>query len=153
MEAQSQPCRDLMIAINQLNGLYYRAARTLGIGEGVFVLFYALADGNAHSQKKICAEWLLPPHPLNSTVKKCLKDGYIQLVPLGHREKEIVLTEKGKAFAEAMLFPIFRAEKQVMNLVEDAAFIRHFQVFTQALAHAFQQTPFSEKSTKGDTPS
>ena len=89
MQANREKIRRLMIAIDQIDEAYYKALRTLGIKENAFVLFYAIADGRAYSQKRICEEWSVPRTTLNTTVQEYVGKGYIRLVGTGHKEKEI----------------------------------------------------------------
>ena len=79
-----------MIAIDQIDEAYYKALRTLGIKENAFVLFYAIADGRAYSQKRICEEWSVPRTTLNTIVQEYVGKGYIRLVGTGHKEKQII---------------------------------------------------------------
>ena len=93
MQANREKIRRLMIAIDQIDEAYYKALRTLGIKENAFVLFYAIADGRAYSQKRICEEWSVPRTTLNTIVQEYVGKGYIRLVGTGHKEKQIILTD------------------------------------------------------------
>lgn len=131
--------RRLMIAVNRIDELYYRALRRLNVKDNMFVLFYAIADGNPHSQKQICDEWLIPRTTLNTIVKECVSSGYIQLVALGNKEKEIVLTDSGKAFAASILTPIFAAEENAMEPLLGKGLVEQLESFTERLELEFQQ--------------
>ena len=57
MENYREQLRLLTQAMNQIDGLYYQAARKLGIKDNTLALLYALDDGKPHSQKQIGEEW------------------------------------------------------------------------------------------------
>ena len=115
MQANREKIRRLMIAIDQIDEAYYKALRTLGIKENAFVLFYAIADGRAYSQKRICEEWSVPRTTLNTIVQEYVGTGYIRLVGTGHKEKQIILTDDGKAYAQEILTPVFEAEEKAIG--------------------------------------
>ena len=62
-----------MIAVNQIDELYYKILRTLGIKGNAFVLFYAIADGKPYSQKRICDEWAVPRTTINTIVQEYIQ--------------------------------------------------------------------------------
>lgn len=115
MQSNREKIRRLMIAIDQIDEAYYKVLRTLGIKDNAFVLFYAIADGKSYSQKKLCEEWSVPRTTLNTIVQEYIGKGYIQLASTGHKEKEIILTEAGKAFVKEILTPIFAAEEKAIE--------------------------------------
>lgn len=130
--------RRLMIAVNRIDELYYRALRMLNVKDNTFVLLYAISDGKSHSQKQICEEWLIPRTTLNTVVKECVNKGYIQLVAQGNKEKEIVLTESGKAFAASILTPIFAAEEKAMESLYGKGLVEQLECFTERLDSEFR---------------
>ena len=87
MPTGREDIRRLMIAINRVDELYYQTLRTRGIKENAFVLFYAIADGKAYSQKRICQEWAIPRTTLNTIVQEYLRKGYLCLASTGGKEK------------------------------------------------------------------
>ena len=131
-------CR-LMIAVNQIDELYYKILRRLGIKDNAFVLFYAIADGKSYSQKKICDEWAIPRTTLNTIVQEYVRKGYIQLIAAGHKEKKIVLTDEGRAFAEEILTPIFEAEEKAIEPFLKTEFVEQAEYFTNQLKKEFSQ--------------
>ena len=97
--------RRLMITVNQVEGLYYSAAKMLGIKENTLTLLYALDDGKSHSQKQICDEWFIPRTTINTVVKECVNSGYITLMNENLAEQNAMaetLTEFTPDFIVAM---------------------------------------------------
>lgn len=138
--------RRLMIAIDQIDQLYYRAVRQLGIKSNTFVLLYALADGHPYSQKQISDEWSIPRTTLNTIVQECKELGYLELLPTGGKEKDIRLTESGKRWADGIIGPIFAAEERA--LPADLARSLADRMETVAAALARELTPITSCKTK-----
>lgn len=139
MKESRNEIRRLMIAVNRIDELYYRALRKLKVKDNTFVLFYAISDGKQYSQKQICEEWLIPRTTLNTVVKESIHAGYIQLVSQGNKEKEIVLTDSGKAFAASILAPIFTAEENAMEPLLGKGLVEQLERFTERLDSEFRQ--------------
>ena len=57
------------LCMNQIDGLYYMAARKMGIKDNTLILFYVLNDRKPHTQKEICEEWLIPRTTINTIVR------------------------------------------------------------------------------------
>ncbi|MCI8553971.1 MAG: MarR family transcriptional regulator [Clostridiales bacterium] len=108
--------RRLITAVNVLDGIYYRMARQSGLPENALALLYALDDGEAHTQKQIVEEWLIPKTTINTIVKEYEALGYITLraVPGSRHERQICLTEQGKRYAGERLAPLYAAEAEAM---------------------------------------
>lgn len=139
--------------MNRIDGLYYLAARKLGVKDNTLLLFYVLNDGKAHSQKEICEEWLIPKTTVNTVVKESADRGYIRLENAGHtREKTIILTETGKIYAQNLLEKIFAAEEQALErtLREfSPELLKGLEVFTDYMQEEF----YREIIDKEDLPS
>lgn len=139
--------RQLMIALNKLEGLYYSASKQCGIKENTLIFLYALDDGKMHSQKQICEEWLIPKTTINTIVKECIQNGYIQLIAEeGSKEKIIALTEKGTAFTREIMMDLSLAEQYAFEkTVEDFSsdFVQAMERFAEQLEYAISK--YSEK--------
>lgn len=108
--------RRLMISVNQMEGLYYLAAKKLGIKENALTFLYALDDGKSHSQKQICEEWFIPRSTINTIVKEYVNAGYITLINENHtKEKKVAITERGRLHAKEVLQTIYHAEQNAMD--------------------------------------
>ena len=115
MKDTHEKVRRFMIAFNRIDALYVDSVRTFGVKGNLFVLFYAIADGKAYSQRQICDDWKLPRTTLNTIVRECVKDELVELLPRGNKEKDIHLTPKGRKIADEVFGPIFAAESRVME--------------------------------------
>lgn len=116
MDKTQEAVRRIIWAINKIDGVYYYFARHLGINENALTLLYALDDGQIHSQKEISDEWLIPRTTINTIVKNMVSDGYIAFDPEQHtKEKTIMLTEKGRSYADKLMSSIYAAEEKAMK--------------------------------------
>lgn len=141
MEPTRALLRRMAIATNRIDGTYYLISRAMGATENAVALLYALDDGEAHTQKQISQEWLIPKTTLNTIVKECVSEGYIRLEPHA-REKTLRLTEAGRAYAKALLEPLYAAEGRAMEAVlSDASpeFVTALERFAQELQSEFDR--------------
>jgi DNA-binding MarR family transcriptional regulator len=116
MNSYRKDIRELMVAVNVIDGIYEMVAKKIGIKINTLALLYALDDGQPHSQKEICEEWLIPPTTLNTIVKENIAAGYLYLhTDTGKKEKEICLTDKGAAFAQTILNQVYNIENSAME--------------------------------------
>lgn len=140
--------RRLMIAVNQVEGLYYSAAKKNGVKENTLTLLYALDDGKSHSQKQICEEWFIPRTTINTVVKECVEAGYITLVNEEHsKEKKVAITDKGKIYVQTVLQEVYQAEQNAMTetLKEFSPdFVKALEQFVQHLQNEFEQQSIHE---------
>lgn len=58
------------VCCNKIDGLYYLAARRLGVKENALSLLYTLDNGPPCSQKQLAEELLIPKTTINTIVKE-----------------------------------------------------------------------------------
>lgn len=116
MEYYREEVRRMMISVNMIDGIYTMGANRIGIKYNTLALLYALDDGQPHSQKEICENWLIPKTTINTIVTECVRAGYVVLETVSHRkEKNIRLTEKGREFAAPILHQFYEVERRAME--------------------------------------
>lgn len=117
MDNTRETIRQFMIAISKLEKTYSARSSKFGSQSSELWLMYALDDGEPHSQKQICDEWGFPKTTLNFVTKKCEAAGYLTLMPIPgkRREMQIYLTESGKAYAKQLLELFYQAENRAMK--------------------------------------
>ena len=137
------------VCTNKMDGLYYLAARKLGVNENTFALLYTLDDGRPHSQKQLSQELLIPKTTVNTVVRECVQAGYLQLLPSGHgKEMEVALTPAGRAYARGILRPVHEAEEQAMRrTLEEYSpdFLLAVEALTGHLCRTFRDHILKEK--------
>lgn len=141
--------RRLMIAVNRIDGLYYRAARQLGVKINTLTLLYALDDGEPHSQKQICEAWCIPRTTINTVVQECVQAGYVTLSEAPHaKEKTLHITPAGRAHSCQVLGGIYRAEGEAMAQTL-ARFSPAFVDAAEDFSHRLE-AEFEKNLTPGD---
>ena len=132
---------------DKMDGLYYLAARRLGVKENALALLYTLNDGIPRSQKQLAQELLIPKTTVNTIVKEYLELGYLRLVSSEHgREKEMALTPLGRSYAQEVLRPVYRAEEQALRRTLERfspQFVEAVEALTGYLAQEFQREIFA----------
>lgn len=107
-----------MILYNQLakelDGLYHLYARKSGLSDTAFWILYSVEESQSvYTQKELCEDWSYSRQTVNSALKKLVAQGIIELRPLldNRKNKQIVLTEAGKALVRDVISPLIEAEK------------------------------------------
>lgn len=107
-------CR-VMIAVNEIDGVYYQWSRSQKLKINMLTVLYALNDGKSYTQQQLSNEWLIPKTTVNTIVKECIEKGYMEMERMeGTREKKLYLTEAGKKYADEALKEVYDAEEAAM---------------------------------------
>ncbi len=101
-------------ALYHVDSFYDEFAKKSNVSSALLWVLYALNDGKPHTQIEISNDWELPKTTVNTVIKDIQKDGYVELVPIKgkRREMSIVLTESGKKFADDVLSDLYKKEAE-----------------------------------------
>ena len=131
------------LCTSRMDGLYYLAARRLGVNENTLSLFYELDTGGPRSQKELSQALLIPKTTVNTVIQEWVRAGYVRLVSAGRgREKEVALTEAGRACARQILQPVYAAEEEAMARTLERfspEFLQAVEELTGQLYRTFQE--------------
>jgi len=97
---------------------YRNASGSLGITGGVMMIIWPMsAFERPCTQKEVCDDWCENKQTINSAAKKLENEGIIEMIPSkeNFREKLMVFTEKGSAFAEKTAGKLVKAEKAAFD--------------------------------------
>ena len=102
-------------ALYRVDSFYDEFATQSNVSSALLWVLYALNDGNPHTQIEISNDWELPKTTVNTVIKEIQKDGYVELVPIKgkRREMAIVLTESGKKYSDRVLADLYKKEAEV----------------------------------------
>ena len=102
-------------ALYHVDSYYNEFAKRSNVSAALLWVLYALNDGNSHTQIEISSDWELPKTTVNTVIKEIQKDGYVELVHIKgkRREMAIVLTETGREFADNVLSDLYKKEAEV----------------------------------------
>ncbi len=144
MNETRKSMRRITNAICEMDGAYYLLSRTAGVKENLFWLLYALDDGEFHTQKQLCDDWLFPKTTVNTLIKECEAAGYITLqsIPGRKRELQICLTEAGVAYTREALKIVYEAEEEALKETMrqcSPSFISDLETFSANLKAAFER--------------
>ena len=72
------------------------------------------------TQKKLSHHYGWPKQTTNSVIRSLRQKEYVALLPeqTDRREKKVILTEKGQAYAQEILTPLFRLEDRVYENIQ-----------------------------------
>ncbi|MBQ6801591.1 MAG: winged helix-turn-helix transcriptional regulator [Oscillospiraceae bacterium] len=98
---------------------YKKWAAEHGMEYYEFSIIYELCQREKLRQKDICEAYSYPKQSINRVAINLKEKGIIDFIPSekDKREKEIVLTEKGKEFAEKNFTELFEMEKRVFEKI------------------------------------
>ena len=102
----------------QMDETYHSYAKKLVISATALWLLYSLYESSgSYTQRELCSLWHYPPQTVNSVLKGLEKQGILYLAPIpgNQKNKQIVLTEKGKAFTENRIAPLVSAEQKAFQ--------------------------------------
>ena len=102
-------------ALYHVDSFYDEFAKQSNVSSALLWVLYALNDGNSHTQIEISNDWELPKTTVNTVIKEIQKNGYVDLIPIKGRRREmsIVLTESGKKYADRVLADLYKKEAEV----------------------------------------
>lgn len=106
---------DFERALYHVDSCYDEFAKQSNVSSALLWVLYALNDGNSHTQIEISNDWELPKTTVNTVIKEIQKNGYVNLIPIKgkRREMSIVLTENGKKYADMVLADLYKKEAEV----------------------------------------
>lgn len=101
-------------ALYHVDSFYDEFAKQSNVSSALLWVLYALNDGNSHTQIEISNDWELPKTTVNTVIKEIQKNGYVDLIPIKgkRREMSIVLTENGKKYADRVLADLYKKEAE-----------------------------------------
>lgn len=102
----------------ETNAVYDDWAASHGLSTNETIILHALLeDERPCTQKSICQKWGCPKQTVNTILRNFEKLGYVQLSALqaDKRNKEIVLTQTGRTYAEKTIGKLYQSEMHVIN--------------------------------------
>lgn len=127
--------------IYKIDNHYSDIAKSENVKQNLLWILYALNDGEKHTQKQISEEWDLPLTTINTIVKDLEKNCFVILEKIKGKKRElnIVLTERGKEFAQKALKDLYKKELQVFVEIKERAesLICDLENFESVLSRVF----------------
>lgn len=101
-------------AHKEMDIVYHNYAKDFGLSDTAFWILYSVSEHNGSlTQRQLCTEWSYTPQTVNSALKELERQAIIALVPVpGNRKnKQLQLTDKGKALVRRSVLPLMQAER------------------------------------------
>lgn len=105
-----------------IDDIYHSYAKSCGLADTAFWILYTVWENKeAYTQKELCEVWSYSRQTVNSALKNLEGQGLIQLLhePDNRKNKQIILTKKGKELAEKIIVPLMEAEKNSFANLSD----------------------------------
>ena len=126
MEEQqiSRVCRANALA-SELDGIYHRAARKLGISDSIMSVLYIVdALGDGCQLQGVCRQCGIPKQTVNSALRRLEAEGILFLEGQG-RGKRVRLTERGTAYLNRTVRRLWKAEQRAFQDWTEAEFAEY----------------------------
>lgn len=114
MDRYESYLKKLFLISSRIDKVYHKQASAFGISASESFLFYFLGEKIANTQTEIIKIWGISKTTLNSAVMKAYKNGFIEFGKKIGKEKTLILTEKGKKFADIINGQTHRAELKAL---------------------------------------
>lgn len=118
--------RDFYFVWSQINILYCKWAEHFGLNYTTLMVLYGLDVHGSMTQKNICDFYGFSKQTVNGIVHDLINDGYVVLETStkDKREKLVILTDEGKAYAKKLLTPLYQAEQFAISTIGDEKFMQ-----------------------------
>jgi DNA-binding MarR family transcriptional regulator len=133
---------DINRAIIRLRMAYERWCRDRGITYVQMLVLYTIRDEPRCTQKFISDHYLMPKQTVHNTVLRMVKEGLVELAEGEGREKVIVLTPKGRAWAGELTETLNSIETEAVEAAGQgrlADLVRDFMIYDDCLEEAFRR--------------
>ncbi len=127
------------IHIGKITKLYHECAKLHGISYNTMMILLALRQYQSCTQKQIAEEWGMPKQSVNTIIKKLQAEQYIEFAQgRNNKEKLVIFTDKGNAYADSVLESILDMEVRILQRIgeEDS---RKLEQTTEKFAQFFQE--------------
>ncbi len=96
------------------HAVYHEISLKMGLSDSAMNILYTICDnGDSCPLHEICRLSGLSKQTVNSAIRKLEADGILYLKPVGGRNKDVCLTDAGKALAGRTAIRIIRAENEI----------------------------------------
>lgn len=114
MYEQMETIRKINYSSCEIDALYHQASLKLGISDSVSIVLYMVygAEGSC-PLREIYKKSGVSKQTVNSAIRKLEADEILYLTQRSGREKRVILTDKGNAFAKETIGKLYEAEMRL----------------------------------------
>lgn len=151
MEQEKDLMRRLISDTSKMDGLYYLWGKNTGISENMLTFMYALNDDKTHTQKQICEQFSIPKTTINTITKELMEKGLVVFENGENlKEKKLVLTKKGKIYAEKITGELKDIEKIAMEKTLEKYSVNFIEAFEYLLDCMEKEISIRLENRKGN---
>lgn len=111
-----QQMDNIAVHITSITQLYHECAKLQGMSYNTLMVLGALRHKQNCTQKQIAQQWGLPKQSVNTIIKKLQAEQYVELLEgRNKKEKLLIFTDKGNAYADKVLQPIMNMEERALQ--------------------------------------
>lgn len=107
--------RELNRLYREKDAIFNSVAVRAGMTDTMFWVLYVLCNNSKKmTQADITNAWYFPRQTIHSVVKRLRAEGFVILEHIAgmRADKAVVLTEQGRAFCDAHVYPLMEAEQK-----------------------------------------
>ena len=110
---QSRELKENNRIYREMESIYHEICVKAGISDTDFIVLYSIVEfEDGCCQRKIAKQYSISRQTVNSSVKKLVQNGCVVLESGKGHDKQIVLTEKGKAMAKQKIMHMTEEERK-----------------------------------------
>jgi len=108
--------KELNNYFSEIGNLYHELCVKIGISDSESIILYILNDSEKPlTQSDIVHYTGISKQTLNSTIKKYVKEGILELDDSGKKSKTITVTQRGKTLIKEKVIPMTELEERVYS--------------------------------------
>ena len=131
--------RRLNYLTSELDALYHQAALRIGLSDSAMRVLYAIYDnGDVCLLQTICQQSGISKQTVNSALRKLEEEEILYLSRFKGKNKQVMLTEKGKAYLEQTAARIYAAESRAFAPWTEAEMEAYLRL-TEKFAESFRE--------------
>ncbi len=113
------------LAITRISGISSNWSTAKGHNASELGIMFVLMSKETVTQKDICNMTAMPKQTVNNIIREWQAEDYIELVPhpKDKRAKSITLTEKGEAYIQKTLEPVYEMQLGVIDEMGEEEFL------------------------------
>ena len=129
--------------LSETDAVYHDMSKRLGLSDSISQILYTICDlGDGCLLQEICRRCGLSKQTVNSALRKLEGEEILSLEKAGGKNKNVRLTEKGKALADNTALRIMEAENEIFASWPREEVEKYLQLMEQYLIS------FREKAAK-----
>lgn len=113
----------------EIDSAYHEAALRLGLSDSAMLILYTVCDsGDSCPLSSIMRLSGISKQTVNSSLRRLEAQGTVRLEPIGKKQKNVCLTEKGKAEVKSTVRRIIDIENRIFSSWDGREFEKYIEL-------------------------